>query len=200
MAFMSSPSTSVAGITGTPASMATRRALALSPSARMVSAFGPMKAMPGRVAGIHEIGVLRQQAVARVDRVGAAHLGDADDLGDGEIGRDRAQPLADLVGLVGLEPVEAQLVLLGVDRDRPLAQLVGRAHDADRDFAAVGDEDLLELGHEGGLPFAIAECLRGTRRARNWKLCRIGEGEAPPRGQTPLGGAGAFRTCVFRER
>jgi hypothetical protein len=50
-----------------------------------------------------------------VDRVGAAHLGDADDLGDREIGRDRAQPLADLVGLVGLEPVEAELVLLGVD-------------------------------------------------------------------------------------
>jgi hypothetical protein len=43
---MSSPSTSVAGITGTPAAMATLRALALSPSARIVSAFGPMKAMP----------------------------------------------------------------------------------------------------------------------------------------------------------
>jgi hypothetical protein len=49
MAFMSSPRTPVAGITGTPASMATRRALALSPSARMVSAFGPMKAMPASV-------------------------------------------------------------------------------------------------------------------------------------------------------
>ena len=36
----------VAGITGTPAPIATRRALALSPSARMVSAFGPMKVIP----------------------------------------------------------------------------------------------------------------------------------------------------------
>jgi hypothetical protein len=44
--------------------------------------------------------------------------------------------------------VQAELVLFGIDRDRPLAQLVGRAHDADRDLAAVGDEDLLELGHE----------------------------------------------------
>ena len=43
---MSSPSTSVAGITGTPAAIATFRALALSPSARIVSAFGPMKAIP----------------------------------------------------------------------------------------------------------------------------------------------------------
>ncbi len=46
---MSSPSTSVAGITGTPAAMATFRALALSPSARIVSALGPMKAMPASV-------------------------------------------------------------------------------------------------------------------------------------------------------
>jgi hypothetical protein len=35
----------------------------------------------GRFAGIDEIGVLGQKPVARVDRVGAAHLGDADDLG-----------------------------------------------------------------------------------------------------------------------
>jgi hypothetical protein len=82
-----------------------------------------------------------------VDRVRTAHLGDAHDLRDAEIGRHRAQPLADLVGLVGLEPVERQLVLLGIDRNRPLAQLVGRPHDADRDFAAIGDEDLLEFGH-----------------------------------------------------
>ncbi len=46
---MSSPSTSVAGITGTPAAIATLRALALSPSLRMVSAVGPMKAMPAAV-------------------------------------------------------------------------------------------------------------------------------------------------------
>ena len=46
MASKSSPSTSVAGMTGTPASMATLRAEALSPSARMVAAFGPMKVIP----------------------------------------------------------------------------------------------------------------------------------------------------------
>ena len=36
----------VAGITGTPAAMATLRADALSPRARMVSALGPIKVMP----------------------------------------------------------------------------------------------------------------------------------------------------------
>ena len=46
IASKSVPSTSVAGITGTPAVIATRRAEALSPRARMVSALGPMKVMP----------------------------------------------------------------------------------------------------------------------------------------------------------
>ena len=43
---MSSGKTSVAGTTGTPASIATRLAEALSPSLRIVSAFGPMNFMP----------------------------------------------------------------------------------------------------------------------------------------------------------
>ncbi len=46
---MSSGRTSVAGITGTPAFIATLRADALSPSIRIVSALGPMKAMPASV-------------------------------------------------------------------------------------------------------------------------------------------------------
>ncbi len=99
--------------------------------------------------GVDEVGVLRQQAVSRMHRVGAGSLGDADHLLDGEVGRDRAHPLADPVGLVGLEAVEAELVLLGVDRDRLQPELVGGAHHADRDLAAVGDQDLAELGHLG---------------------------------------------------
>ncbi len=43
---MSSVRTSEAGTTGTPAAIATRRAEALSPRSRMVSAEGPMKAIP----------------------------------------------------------------------------------------------------------------------------------------------------------
>ena len=72
---------------------------------------------------------------------------DADDLGDGEIGLDRAERLAvrrlaDLVGLVGLEAVEGELVLLGEDRDRAEPQFVRRAEDTDGDFGPVGDENL----------------------------------------------------------
>jgi len=82
-----------------------------------------------------------------MDRIGTAFPGHADDLVDRQIGLDRAQPLADPVGLVGLEPVQAQLVLFGIDRDGLLAQFVGGAHHADRDFAPVGHEDLAEIGH-----------------------------------------------------
>ena len=53
-----------------------------------------------------------------MDRVGLGLAGDAEHLGDRQIGLDRPQPLADLVGLVGLEAVEGELVLLGEDRDR----------------------------------------------------------------------------------
>jgi hypothetical protein len=81
-----------------------------------------------------------------MDRVGAAHPCDADDLVDTQIGRHRPQPLADLVGLIGLETMQAEFVLFGIDRDGALAQLVGRAHDADRDFASVGDRIFLNSG------------------------------------------------------
>ena len=101
----------------------------------------------GGGAGIHEVGVLRQEAVARMDRVRAGQLRHPDDLGDRQVRRDRPQPLADPVGLVRLEAVQAQLVLLGIDRDGALAHLVGRAHHPDGDLAPVCDKDLLELGH-----------------------------------------------------
>ena len=62
------------------ASMATRRALALSPRARMVAAFGADEGDAGGVAGIDEIGVFRQQAIARMDGVGPRSARDADDF------------------------------------------------------------------------------------------------------------------------
>ena len=98
-------------------------------------------------AGIDEIGVLGQKAISGVDRIGPRQLGDADDLGDAEVGPHGRHPLADPVGLVGLEAVQAQLVFLGKDRDGFLAHLIGGAHDANGDLAAVGDEDLLEVRH-----------------------------------------------------
>ena len=82
-----------------------------------------------------------------MDRIGARRPGHPDDLGDRQVGLDGPEPLADPVGLVRLEAMQAQLVLLGEDGDGPLAHLVGGAHHPDGDLAAIGDEDLLEIGH-----------------------------------------------------
>ena len=82
--------------------------------------------------------------------VDLGRLGDPQDLVDRQIGFDRPhllrqmRPLADQVGLVGLEAVQRQLVLLGIDRDGLQAELVGGAEDADGDFGAIGDEKLLD--------------------------------------------------------
>ena len=85
-----------------------------------------------------------------MDRVGAGLAGDAHDLVDGQVGVDRphrlaAGRLADEVGLVGLEAVEGELVLVRVDRDRRQPQLGRRAKDADGDLGAVRDQKSLHV-------------------------------------------------------
>ena len=138
----------------------------------------PDEGDPGPGHRVDEVRPLGQEPVARMDHVGAAGLGDSHDLLDREVGGDGSEPLADAVGLVGLEAVEPELVLLGVDRDRAVAELVGGAHDADRDLAAVGDEDLpagAVVGH--GAPL---RCGRSISRRRAWhRQCGVG-GRAPP--------------------
>ena len=108
----------------------------------------------GLGAGFGEFRAFRQKPVAGMDRVGARKFGDADDLGDRQIGLDRPHILgemraaADLVALVRLEPVQRQLVFLGPDGDGLHAELIGGAEDADGDFGAVGDKNLGNL-HSG---------------------------------------------------
>ncbi len=79
-----------------------------------------------------------------MDRIGAAGARHADIFVDLEIRLDRPHAFADEIGFVGLEPVQRQLVLFGVAGDRLDVQLVGGAENTDGDFAAVGDEDLLD--------------------------------------------------------
>ena len=106
----------------------------------------------GLGAGGGEVRVLRQQAIARVDGVDVRLARDADHLTDVEIGGDGSQTLADLVGLVRLEPVQGELVLLGEHRHGGDAELVGRAEDANGDLRPVGDKDLADgqNAHSGG--------------------------------------------------
>ena len=107
----------------------------------------------GRGAGLGEFRALREEAVAGMDGVDLGLLGDPDHLVDRQIGLERPLARADLIGLVRLEAVQRELVLLGIDRDGLDAELGRRAEDADRDLRAVGDEQAAEgrsHGHVGG--------------------------------------------------
>jgi hypothetical protein len=70
--------------------------------------------------------------------------GERDDSGDVEIGADRFTGFTDEVRFVGLEAVQSETVLLGVNGDRSDAEFMGRAEDADGNFTAVGDEELTD--------------------------------------------------------
>jgi hypothetical protein len=85
-----------------------------------------------------------------VHRVAARLARDAQHLLDRQIGLHRAEAAPDQVALIRLETVEGVFVLLREDRDRGDAELRRGPHDADRDLAAVGDEQFLDaLGGHG---------------------------------------------------
>ena len=73
-------------------------------------------------------------------RVDPFFLGQGDDAVDVQIGFHRPLALADLVGFVGFEAVQAQPVFFGIDGDGAQAELGRRAHDADGDFTAIEGE------------------------------------------------------------
>ena len=102
----------------------------------------PDEGDPGPGAALGEIGVLGQEPVPRVDRVGARGARGREDLGDRQVRPDRVPGLADLEALVGLEPVQRVAVLPREDRDRLGAEFDRRPERAYRDLAAVGDQDL----------------------------------------------------------
>ena len=127
--------------TGSPAARAAAIARALLPVSSSTSALGPDERDARRGARRGQVGVLRQEAVSRIDGVGAGLLGDADDLVDRQIRPDRMARLPDLIRLVGLQPVQGVAILVRIDRDRRDAHLVGGPERADRDLPAVGDQD-----------------------------------------------------------
>ena len=135
----------VPGASGALAFSAMCLALALSPSASIAAGGGPIQVSPASMHGLGEVGVLGEEAVARVHRVGAGLLGDRDDLGDVEVGVGRRRA-AQRVRLVG-EPDEQRVAVgLGVDRDAADPGVLAGPDHADRDLTAVGDQDLLQRG------------------------------------------------------
>ena len=107
----------------------------------------------GLGALLGQVGVLGQEAVAGVDRVGTGLDGGPHDPLGVEVGPDRVPLLADPVGLVGLEDVLGLAVLVGEDGDRLGAELGGGTERADGDLTTVRDEDLAEhLTSRGSAP------------------------------------------------
>jgi hypothetical protein len=78
--------------------------------------------------------------------VGAGDFRGADDGWDAEIAFG-ASRRADADIFVGEPDVQRVLIGLGVHRDRLDSELAARVDDAQRNLAAVGDQDLLEHGY-----------------------------------------------------
>ena len=100
-----------------------------------------------RVEDFRELGVFRQEAVARMHGVSAGDLAGGDDLVDVEVAVTRGRR-ADADALVG----EAHMHGVGIRRrmhgNRGDTQLLAGPQDPERDLAAVGDEDFGDhLGH-----------------------------------------------------
>ena len=100
----------------------------------------------GVAAGAREPGVLGEEAVAGMDGLGAGLLRGVEDAVDAQVALARWRG-ADRHRFVGVQHVQRGAVGLGVDGDRRIAELAAGADDADRDLAAIGNEDL----HGGAL-------------------------------------------------
>ena len=94
-----------------------------------------------------EVGVLRHEAVAGVNGVGAGHFRGGNDGGHVEVafaGRRRANAHR----LIGEQYVFLLAISAGVNRDSGDAEFTAGALNAQCDFAAIGDQDFFERwGH-----------------------------------------------------
>ncbi len=127
-------------------------------------------------AGVGEVRVFGEEAVAGVDGVSAGLFGDADDFLNGEISLDGAHAAADQIRLVRLEPVQGEFVMLRVDGDGLNAKLGRRAHDADGDFRPVGDQKAFEVLHR---------CISPSCRHIAYRLLTARAGRAGLHGRIP---------------
>src|SRR5918999_1693848 len=114
-----------------------------------------------RGAHLGEAGVLGQEPVARMDRITAGDEGRAHHRRLVEVAAPRLRR-TDADRLVGHAHPERVAIRLAVGHDRRHAEVTAGAQDADRDFAAVGDEDLGE--HQAGRPAGTCSAARVTAR------------------------------------
>ncbi|CAH0326693.1 hypothetical protein SRABI128_05502 [Microbacterium sp. Bi128] len=96
----------------------------------------------GLLRGPRQARVLGEETVTGVNGVRPGLLGDAHHLINVQVGPDRMSLLADQIRLIGLLAVNGVAVLMGKHSDSLGTQLVARAEGANRDFAAVGHQNL----------------------------------------------------------
>ncbi len=130
----------VPGRTGTPQRSASARARPCRRRARAAPRAARRSGSPPRRSA-REGRVLREEAVAGMDRVAAGLARHGDDLLDVEVGGGAASPQRPR--LVGPADVQATRVVLGEDRDGAHAEVGRRPQDADGDLAAVRDQKAL---------------------------------------------------------
>ena len=155
----------VAGHEETPAAAANRLDSILSPIASMAPRVGADEDDPRLGAAPGEAGVLGQEAEAGVDGLGAGLVAGVDDLVGDQVGLGRRRR-ADRHRLVGHLDGQAAGVGLGIDRDRGDAHPPRGLDDADRDLAAIGDQDLRE--HKGRARLPTAGRLRLIGNSPAW--------------------------------
>jgi hypothetical protein len=121
--------------------------MSLSPSASIVSGLSPMNADTRRGARARERGVLREEPVARMDRVGAHALRDLDHALEVEVAVLR-WARADGIRLVGHEHVQRGAIRLAEDGDAGATGLAQRSDDSHGDLAAIRDEHAVQTRHQ----------------------------------------------------
>jgi hypothetical protein len=99
----------------------------------------------GLLHALGEVGVLRQEPIAGVDRLRVGDLGGGDDRRHVQVALARGRR-ADADRFVRHRHVLEVAVDGGMHRDRTDAECMAGAQDAQRDLAAVGDDDFIEHG------------------------------------------------------
>ena len=109
----------------------------------MASADGPTNVISASRQAAAKRGVLRQKAVAGVDRLGARLFCGFEQGFYVQVALPRRWR-ADVDGFVGVAGVECLGVGVGVDGDSRYLELLTGPYDAQRDLTAVGDQNLLQ--------------------------------------------------------
>ena len=107
-----------------------------------------LRADPDDLVALHDLGkagILGQEAVAGMDRIGAADLGGGDDVRDVEIGVG-GRRWSDADGMIREADVHRVGVRRRMDGNGLDAHFMTRAVNAQRDLATIGDQDFLN-GH-----------------------------------------------------